>query len=156
MNKRVLISSLVVGMTVILVGAAYGRDSGVEYATVITATPVVRSVAVTVPRQECPQPGAAINGSNSHHAIERGTLAAGGRAGSVLPAARLFAAGSSSEPVAAGSGEPCRMTMVTLYEDRIDGYDVTYRYNGHVYQTRMPYDPGRRVPVRVDSRHSRD
>ncbi len=136
MNKLILVTSFIVGMTAISADAdnraVYGRDGGVEYATVISATPVIRSVAITVPRQECSQPGAAINSS-------------------ALPAARLFAAS-----VNGASNEPCRITLATQYEERIDGYDVTYRYNGKVYQTRMPYDPGRRVPVRVDSRQLRD
>ena len=36
------------------------------------------------------------------------------------------------------------------YEERIDGYDVTYRYHGRLHHTRMPYDPGKRVRVRTD------
>jgi uncharacterized protein YcfJ len=45
--------------------------------------------------------------------------------------------------------EVCR----TRYEERldreIDGYRVTYRYNGHNYRTQMPYEPGERIRVRV-------
>jgi len=44
----------------------------------------------------------------------------------------------------------CRTVHDARYESRIDGYDVTYRYQGQVYQTRMPYDPGARLPVRVE------
>jgi len=46
----------------------------------------------------------------------------------------------------------CETVNDVDYEQRIDGYDVTYRYNGQIYQTRMPYDPGRRIPVNVDVR----
>jgi uncharacterized protein YcfJ len=35
-------------------------------------------------------------------------------------------------------------------EQRIDGYRVTYVYQGREYSTRMPYDPGDRVRIRVD------
>jgi uncharacterized protein YcfJ len=45
--------------------------------------------------------------------------------------------------------EVCR----TRYEERldraIDGYRVTYRYNGRDYRTEMPYEPGERIRVRV-------
>lgn len=34
-------------------------------------------------------------------------------------------------------------------EERIDGYRVTYRYNGQTYTTRTDYDPGDRLRVRV-------
>ncbi|HEX4895820.1 MAG TPA: hypothetical protein VFV11_05760 [Solimonas sp.] len=41
-------------------------------------------------------------------------------------------------------------------EPEILGYDVIYRYHGRTYRTRMPYDPGDRIPVRVDVRAGRD
>ena len=37
----------------------------------------------------------------------------------------------------------------------IDGYDVVYRYKGQRYATRMPYDPGDSLKVRVDIRPAR-
>jgi uncharacterized protein YcfJ len=36
------------------------------------------------------------------------------------------------------------------------GYDVTYRYGGREFATRMPFDPGRRVRVAVDIRPIED
>lgn len=44
----------------------------------------------------------------------------------------------------------CRTLENSRYEQQVQGYDVTYRYNGQVYTTQMPYDPGSRLPVRVD------
>jgi uncharacterized protein YcfJ len=35
-------------------------------------------------------------------------------------------------------------------EQRITGYDVSYEYDGRIYQTRMQNHPGDRVKVRVD------
>ncbi len=46
----------------------------------------------------------------------------------------------------------CSTAYETRYEERIEGYDVTYRYNGRLYHTRMPYDPGDRIAIRVDVR----
>ncbi|MDN5850335.1 MAG: hypothetical protein L0H63_11995, partial [Nitrococcus sp.] len=43
----------------------------------------------------------------------------------------------------------CQVTHDTHYEQRVDGYDVTYRYRGETYRAQMPYDPGSRLPVRV-------
>lgn len=43
----------------------------------------------------------------------------------------------------------CRTVSDARYEERIDGYDVTYVYGGRTYNTRMPYDPGNRIPVSV-------
>ena len=35
-------------------------------------------------------------------------------------------------------------------DERITGYEVTYRYRGRLYQTVTDYPPGRRLQVRVD------
>lgn len=43
-----------------------------------------------------------------------------------------------------------RCQTVTDYRDEVRGYDVTYRYQGRDYRTRLPYDPGRTLQVRVD------
>ena len=43
----------------------------------------------------------------------------------------------------------CDVRYEHEYEERIDGYRVTYEYNGREYTTRMPYDPGERIKVRV-------
>ena len=46
--------------------------------------------------------------------------------------------------------ERCEVRYRDSFEERIDGYDVTYAYAGREYVTRMPYDPGERIQVRVD------
>ncbi len=38
--------------------------------------------------------------------------------------------------------ERCETRYQSFQEQRIDGYDVVYRYHGQKYATRMPYDPG--------------
>ena len=37
---------------------------------------------------------------------------------------------------------------------KIDGYRVSYRYNGQVFTTTMDHDPGRRVPIEISVRPS--
>lgn len=44
--------------------------------------------------------------------------------------------------------ERCR--TVDAGRDVLEGYDVTYRYQGRDLTTRMQYDPGAQVQVRVD------
>ena len=41
------------------------------------------------------------------------------------------------------------MKPVTWEEEQIIGYDVVYRYNGRKYQSRLPYEPGKRLKIRV-------
>jgi uncharacterized protein YcfJ len=48
--------------------------------------------------------------------------------------------------------ERCEVRYEQSYEERIDGYRVTYVYNGRTQTTRLPYDPGDRIRVRVDVR----
>lgn len=59
-------------------------------------------------------------------------------------AARRYSPGVREEVV-----QRCDVRYETEYEERIDGYRVTYEYNGREYTTRMPYDPGERLRVRV-------
>ncbi|WP_424681245.1 glycine zipper 2TM domain-containing protein [Frateuria sp. YIM B11624] len=40
--------------------------------------------------------------------------------------------------------------VVTVGEPEILGYDVEYRYHGDVYASRLSYDPGARMRVRID------
>jgi uncharacterized protein YcfJ len=47
--------------------------------------------------------------------------------------------------------ERCRTTTAWRDSDRIMGYEVTYRYGGREYTTRMDHDPGNRLRVRVDT-----
>jgi uncharacterized protein YcfJ len=44
--------------------------------------------------------------------------------------------------------ERCR--TVQEVREAVVGYDVRYEYRGRQFSTRMPYDPGRMMPVRVD------
>ncbi len=47
-------------------------------------------------------------------------------------------------------GERCEVHTVERFEERIDGYRVTYRYNSRIYTTQMPRDPGATLRVRVN------
>jgi len=46
--------------------------------------------------------------------------------------------------------ERCKVFYEASDEERVEGYRVTYVYNGHEHTTRLPYDPGDRIRVRVD------
>ncbi len=43
----------------------------------------------------------------------------------------------------------CDVVNEFRQEERLTGYDVTYRYGGKTYNTVMPHDPGRSLRVRV-------
>lgn len=51
--------------------------------------------------------------------------------------------------VAPSAGGECRMVPIDREFRRPIGYDVEYVYAGVKYRSRMPYDPGNRVRIRV-------
>ena len=163
--------------------AQYGSEyngaysSSTDFAQVISSRPIVRQVAVSQPRQQCwdeqvtyrePAP---VAGNNAAGAILGGIIGGvaghqigggSGRAvatgiGAVVGAGLGSHAGEYRRPGAVRTGYETRCQTVDdrRYEDRVEGYDVTYRYNGGVYHTTMPYDPGNRIAVNVDVRPAR-
>ena len=53
-----------------------------------------------------------------------------------------------------GTHENCRVTERYRQEQRTDGYQVTYRYQGKTYSTHMEQRPGNSIPVDVSVRPS--
>ncbi len=148
-----------------------------DYAKVVSAQPMVRYVTVTTPVRECWEEmeyysvdrrrhhrggrtlvGALIGGVIGHQfgsgrgndaATVAGTLI-GAAVGNDAARSRYddrYAVSRHGRPV-----ERCETRYQEHQEERIDGYRVTYRYNGQKYVTEMPYDPGRRIRVHVDVR----
>jgi len=161
-------------LSVVSAQAAAGQY---DYARVVSSEPIVRMVTVNTPVRECwqdteyytvdrPVPGsgastlvgAVIGGVIGHQfGSGRGNDAAT-IAGSMIGAAvgndaakRRYGASyrtvEYSRPV-----QRCETRMTSHREERIDGYRVVYKYHGQKYETRMPYDPGREIRVRVDIR----
>ncbi len=156
------------------------RNSGAQYdyAKVISAQPIVNYVTVKTPVQECWEEmqyysvdpnagrrggstllGAIIGGVVGHQIGSGRGKDAATVAGSLIGAA----IGNDSARKRHGSAveqhgrpvERCETRYRSHQEERIDGYRVTYRYNGQKYVTEMPYDPGTRLKVRVDIRPAR-
>lgn len=148
-----------------------------DYATVISSRPIIRYVTVTTPERECWEEmryytvdrrahhtggaaliGALIGGVVGHQigsghgrdaATVAGTLigAAIGTSSAYKRYGDDYAVERHARPV-----RRCKTHYREHREERIDGYKVTYRYNGQKYVTNMPYDPGRRIRVRIDVR----
>lgn len=146
-----------------------------DYARVISSEPILRSVVVRTPVRECwdeteyyevsrPAPGTGVStlvgavvggvvghqfgsGNGNDAATFAGTLV-GAAVGNTMAQNRLgYVSEQHAQPV-----RRCRTTMHESREDRIDAYRVVYQYHGQKYATRMPYDPGREIRVRVDVR----
>jgi len=147
------------------------RDDGYDYAPVTRVEPVVRQVRVDNPRRECWDETRTVESSPhiSDPNVGGRTLLGGiiggvighqfgsgrGRdaatvAGTVIGASVGYDSasrqyGDTEERVV----QRCSVRYDQQYEERIDGYRVTYEYNGREYTTRLPYDPGKQIRVRV-------
>ncbi len=153
---------------------SYGHSKAVyDYARVLSVEPVIRYVTVTTPVQECwddvqtystrnYQPGRAgktlfgaiVGGVIGHQfgsgrgndaATVAGALLGAGIANEAARNAPIYQTTRNSRPV-----RRCETNYQSHEEQRIDGYEVIYAYNGRKYGTRTPYDPGKRIRIRVD------
>ncbi|NKF24161.1 glycine zipper 2TM domain-containing protein [Solimonas marina] len=155
-------------------GAPYdgyrGGDDAPAYARVVHSEPVYQAVRVDQPRQECwNEPvtyrdprydnnvaaggiiGAIAGGVIGHQFGQGGGRAVATALGVAVGAGVGANTAAANTPRAerVGYQQRCREVADTHYEDQVIGYDVTYRYGGRDYTTRMPYDPGERIAVNV-------
>lgn len=142
-------------------GAAYvdvpvqGRENvSYAYADVLRANPTYEAVQIVDLREECREevlPRRERDDIRLSGSIAGGLSAMARRAR--LQEQREAAARESADSEAgdAGGSEPPRCVMVEVprEERRISGYDVEYRYKGELYMSRMDYDPGNKLRVRV-------
>lgn len=129
-----------------------------EYGDVIASTPVVGQVAL--PQQYCGD--LTVRPSTTGAGALAGALVGGvvgnsigggaGRGaatglGAVAGAILGDRAEASNSPAAETTTRTCQ--IVTKYESRVIGYDVTYEYRGQRYSARFALDPGARVALDV-------
>jgi uncharacterized protein YcfJ len=148
------------------------HDDGYDYAPVTRVEPIVRQVRIETPRRECWDETRLVETRPhiSEPAVAGRTLL-GGLIGGVIGHQIGSGRGNDAATIAGaviGSGvgydiarrrvgtsteervvQRCATRYEKQTEERIDGYRVTYEYNGREYTTRMPHDPGERIRVRV-------
>ena len=157
-------------------GYANGRGRAqYDYARVVSSEPIIRYVTISTPVRECWQDtvyytsdrrvrgegistlaGAIVGGVIGHQfgsgrgndaATVAGTLIGAAVGNNSARRRNGYTQVEYSRPV-----ERCKTVMSERQEERIDGYNVVYKYHGQKFATRMPYDPGREIRVRVDIR----
>jgi uncharacterized protein YcfJ len=178
MKNRELIA--IVASATVLCGvsttAAAAKPAVYDYARVVSSQPIIRYVTVTTPVRECWQeteyyterrgaPG--VGGSTLVGAVLGGVIGhqfGSGRGNDAATVAgTLIGAAIANDKASKRYGptryveharpvERCSSTLREHQEERIDGYRVTYQYKGQRYMTEMPYDPGKKLRVRVDVR----
>jgi len=142
-----------------------------DYAKVVAVQPIYREVRVSNPVRECwdePVYHTRHNGHKSAGGMLAGGLIGGiighqignGRGNKVATAmGTLIGAQIGHQAVngdtrqhddtVVGYEEQCKTRHQVSYEQVVDAYDVTYRYRGQRYHVEMPYDPGKRIKMRI-------
>ena len=153
---------------------AYSR-AVYDYARVLSVEPNIRYVTVTTPVKECWDDveyhtarqyrpgkvgktlfGALLGGVIGHQFGSGGGNDAATIAGTLIGAA-VANQSARNEPTYSTQryGTPvrrCETNYQSHEEQRIDGFDVVYAYHGRKYATTTPYDPGKKIRIRVDVR----
>ena len=148
-------------------GPAGDNNTKYAWADVLRVDPVYDRVTTSEPRQECedvPVDRRVDGGGNNAAGAVIGAIVGGGLgntvgkgdgrkaatvAGAVVGGAVGHGVASQDDRYAGGVECHCRLVQDAAEERRIVGYDVQYRYRGDVYMSRLDYDPGERLRVRV-------
>ena len=160
MKRNVLMAGLALAFGS---GPLLAGNSFEDYARVTEVTPEYEKV--NYPRREC------VSEYVPERVPQRGSVAGpliGGIAGGIIGAQvgkgnGRVAASAAGAAIGALVGdrmaqrpaeeyyerEVRRCRMVDQWERRLTGYRVAYLYQGHSYETFLSYDPGPRLPVRV-------
>jgi len=157
----------------------YEGDAAYDYARVVDVQPLITRVRVTTPQRECwdetrqaPPPGngygvlprstaggavlggivGAVIGHQFGHGQGRdAATAAGAVVGAAVGAQQAQRrAAYASAPPQAYTVQRCETRYREEWQERTDGYRVTYDYHGRRQVTEMPNRPGDRIRVRVD------
>ena len=110
----------------------------IEFARVLAAEPVIQTLRATDMEERC-DPISPVAEDSGRRGISR-----------VVGAVRdVLTPEDGGADDGARAGAECRMVPVEREFRRPIGYDVDYVHRGVTYRSRMPYDPGNRVRVRV-------
>jgi uncharacterized protein YcfJ len=174
MNKTIIAITIVssIAATSAQAGSRWHAEPQTTYwdhARVVRVEPVIREVQVSTPRRECwqeevHQPVTVHHGPSRASSTLVGAIIGGvignqfgGGNGKKLATAAGTMLGASLGNDAARARERyttydqvshqtrCASQVEYHTEQRTEGYDVTYRYRGQTFTTRMPYDPGKKT-----------
>jgi uncharacterized protein YcfJ len=176
MNTNTILSGAAAAVLLFASGSAladdYRRAGAVyDYARVLSVQPNIRYVTVRTPVRECWEETRHYTVDRRPHGNVAGTLfgavlggvighqfgsGRGNDAATVAGALAGAAIGSDSgrhvEETYSRPVERCATRYTTHQEERVDSYRVIYQYHGRKYATDTPFDPGKRIRIRVDVR----
>ncbi len=136
------------------------------WADVLRVDPIYETVSVTRPRRECQDVqvveqqrgnggagavlGVVIGGVLGSTVGKGDGRKAATVAGAVAGGAIGHGAATRNDGETAYTRTRCEDVPEVTHERRISSYDVEYRYHGDIYVSRLAYDPGERLRVRVN------
>ena len=151
----------------------YTGDSYTDSARVTQVRPIYRTIETSRPHRECYQEevsrpvqssnhgnnalgmivGGALGGALGHN-ISRHHRDTATIAGAVIGSAIGHDVSSNKHRgrdrgYSQGYEERCHTVSERYSEEQLDGYRVTYRYQGQTFSTRMDHDPGDWMQVRI-------
>jgi uncharacterized protein YcfJ len=158
-----LLSPFVVTAALLAAAPVIGSDTRYGYADVLRVDPLYETIRYTEPREDCYDQevvrrqggsGGAVLGAIIGAAVGNQIGKGDGRraataAGAIVGGAIGNNAQRNNSRDYASTERRCRILEVEREERRVSGYDVEYRYRGENYVTRMDYDPGDKLRVRV-------
>lgn len=165
--KRItlLVSAMLLSAT-----AMADRNVSYDYGTVVEATPIVKNIRVSTPREECWDEevsyierqdsdsvgtvvgaiiGGALGNAVGHN---KSNKKVGAVVGAVLGGTvgnAVAKENNRGDVIRRDSQEVCRVINDYHEEERIVGYHVRYRYNNETYTTRTDTDPGDTIKLRL-------
>jgi uncharacterized protein YcfJ len=133
------------------------------YADVLRASPVYETFRISEPREECYDERVERRGGDGTGGAVLGAIIGGalgnqvgkgdGRKAATVAGAVIGGAIGHDQATRNGGGRVverrCRVVEDSREERRLVGFDVEYRYRGEVYLSRLDYDPGDKLRVRV-------
>ena len=152
----------------------HSRNMAFDFAKVVDVRPIYREVEVSNPVRECwDEPVIQAHRSTGHKSASG--MAVGGILGGVIghqigkgngkklaTAVGTIIGAQIGHDAVNGHVQPgqvedsyteyqqrCSVRHQVSYEEVLEGYHVTYRYQGERYEIRMPYDPGKRIKLRI-------
>ncbi|QAU23636.1 glycine zipper 2TM domain-containing protein [Dyella sp. M7H15-1] len=145
--------------------AGGGDNAHYAWADVLRVDPVYSVVQTTTPTQQCyDQQVTQQTPSNKGIGTVLGAVVGGvlgstighGRGNTAAIVGGAVAGGAVGNSVSSGGQTytsdqtVCQPDSQVTQQRQIIGYDVEYRYHGDVYMSRLSYDPGERLRVRVN------
>jgi len=163
--KKLILTTLIIGLPFMASANRYNNNYGnSNYGRVVDVQPIYQTVSIPEERQVCERSRDTRYHKKSDNAAGRAVL--GGIIGGAI--GNRFGSGSGRDAstalgvligagIGANQGSQHHQTHSNCYiethyreENRFMGYDVTYDYNGNLYQTQMQEHPGDRVRLRVN------